>query len=189
MCPPLPKESYATQSAIKVYDEGGTKHELTTYYDRVDTSTMKGLPQGYTVYEYLVTIPPSEDMRSYGGEGYDDATKTWTTDPTKFYDDPVAGTNKQAGVLMSGVLIFNASGEIVNQTAYTFGATGTPGGQRSIRRQPGRPRTPGSPPRCQATACPCSRPISRPASGQQRQRDHDHARRDHALQPGPELHR
>lgn len=125
--PPLPNEGYATQSAIKVYDEGGTKHELTTYYDRVDTSGMKGLPEGYTVYEYLVTIPPSEDMRSYGGEGYDDATKTWAKEPTKFYDDPVKGTNKQAGVLMSGVMVFNASGEIVNQTAYTFGATGTQG--------------------------------------------------------------
>ncbi|WP_165070551.1 flagellar hook-basal body complex protein [Desulfovibrio sp. ZJ200] len=123
--PPLPNEGYATQSAIKVYDEGGTKHELTTYYDRVETSGIKGLPEGYTVYEYLVTIPPSEDMRSYGGEGYNDATKTWTKEPTKFYDDPVAGTNKQAGVLMSGVMIFNASGEMVNQTAYTFGATGT----------------------------------------------------------------
>ena len=123
--PPLAKEGYATQSAIKVYDEGGTKHELTTYYDRVDSSSIKGLPEGYTVYEYLVTIPPSEDMRSYGGQGYNDATKTWATEPTKFYNDPVAGTNKQAGVLMSGVMIFNASGEIVNQTAYSFGATGT----------------------------------------------------------------
>lgn len=123
--PPLPNEGYATQSAINVYDEGGTKHELTTYYDRVDPSSIKGLPEGYTVYEYLVTIPPSEDMRSYGGQGYNDATKTWATEPTKFYNDPVAGTNKQAGVLMSGVMIFNASGEIVNQTAYSFGATGT----------------------------------------------------------------
>ncbi|MFR8276218.1 MAG: hypothetical protein ACLU98_07735 [Desulfovibrio fairfieldensis] len=69
---------------------------------------------------------PSEDNRSFGGEGYDEATNTWTRDPTKFYDDPTTGTNKQAGVLMSGQLIFNASGQLVNQTAYTFGATGTP---------------------------------------------------------------
>ncbi len=134
--PPLAKDAYATQSSLKVYDEGGNAHELTVYYDQVATSKegsngstaykIEGLPAGYTVYEYLVTIPPSEDNRSYGGEGYDEATNTWTKDPTRFYDDPTTGTNKQAGVLMSGQLIFNASGQLVNQTAYSFGATGTP---------------------------------------------------------------
>ena len=134
--PPIAKDAYSAKSEIKVYDEGGNAHQLSVYYDQVATSKegsngstaykIEGLPAGYTVYEYLVTIPPSEDNRSYGGEGYDEATNTWTKDPTKFYDDPTNGTNKQAGVLMSGQLIFNASGQLVNQTAYTFGATGTP---------------------------------------------------------------
>lgn len=144
--PPLADTSYATQSSIDVYDEGGATHTLTVYYDQVDakkTDTngntiydIKGLPAGYTMYEYLVTIPPSEDKRSYGGEGYNAATNTWTKEPTQFYDDPTAGTNKQAGVLMSGVMIFDASGRLVNQTAYTYGATETPAANNQVAVDP-----------------------------------------------------
>ena len=132
--PPLADTAYATQSSIDVYDEGGGTHTLTVYYDQVDAKKtdsngntiydIKGLPAGYTMYEYLVTIPPSEDKRSYGGKGYDAATNEWDPaepKPTQFYDDPATGTNKNAGVLMSGVMIFNASGQLVNQTAYTYG--------------------------------------------------------------------
>ncbi|WP_417292145.1 flagellar hook-basal body complex protein [Desulfovibrio porci] len=132
--PPMASGAYATQSSIDVYDEGGSSHTLTVYYDQVDVSKtdskgnllykIEGMPSNYTIYEYLVTIPPAEDQRSYGGEGYNQATNTWAKEPTKFYDDPDAGTNKNAGVLMSGVLIFDASGQLVNQTAYTFGAAG-----------------------------------------------------------------
>ena len=134
--PPMADTAYATQSSIDVYDEGGGTHTLTVYYDQVDASktdsngdsiyNIKGLPAGYTVYEYLVTIPPSQDNRSFGGVGYNEADNTWTTEPTKFYNDPADGTNKNAGVLMSGVMIFNASGQLVNQTGYTYGATETP---------------------------------------------------------------
>ena len=132
--PPMASGAYATQSSIDVYDEGGSSHTLTVYYDQVDVSKtdskgnllykIEGMPSNYTIYEYLVTIPPAEDQRSYGGEGYNQAANTWAKEPTKFYDDPDAGTNKNAGVLMSGVLIFDASGQLVNQTAYTFGAAG-----------------------------------------------------------------
>jgi flagellar hook protein FlgE len=31
---------------------------------------VEGLPAGCQMYEYLVTIPPEQDMRSYGGTGY-----------------------------------------------------------------------------------------------------------------------
>ncbi|MBB5142455.1 flagellar hook-basal body complex protein [Desulfovibrio intestinalis] len=144
--PPLADTSYATQSSIDVYDEGGATHTLTVYYDQVDakkTDTngntiydIKGLPAGYTMYEYLVTIPPSEDKRSYGGEGYNAATNTWTKEPTQFYDDPTLGTNKQAGVLMSGVMIFDASGRLVNQTAYSYGATETPAANNQVAVDP-----------------------------------------------------
>ena len=134
--PPLADTAYATQSSIDVYDEGGGTHALAVYYDQVDASktnssgsslyNIKGLPAGYTVYEYLVTIPPSQDNRSFGGVGYNETTNTWTTEPTKFFNDPSTGTNKNAGVLMSGVMIFNASGQLVNQTAYTYGGQGSP---------------------------------------------------------------
>ena len=144
--PPMADTAYATQSSIDVYDEGGGTHTLTVYYDQVDASktdsngdsiyNIKGLPAGYTVYEYLVTIPPSQDNRSFGGTGYNEATNTWTTEPTKFYNDPTAGTNKNAGVLMSGVMIFNASGQLVNQTAYTYGATETPAANDQVAVDP-----------------------------------------------------
>ena len=144
--PPIADTAYATQSSIDVYDEGGGTHTMTVYYDQVDASktdstgntiyNIKGLPAGYTMYEYLVTIPPSQDNRSFGGTGYNEATNTWTTEPTKFYNDPTAGTNKNAGVLMSGVMIFNASGQLVNQTAYTYGATESPAANNQVAVDP-----------------------------------------------------
>lgn len=144
--PPLADSAYATQSSIKVYDEGGSTHTLTVYYDQVNASktdsngktiySIEGLPAGYTMYEYLATIPPAEDMRSYGGLDYDSTTNTWGTEPTKFYNDSVMGTNKEAGVLMSGVMIFDASGKLVNQTAYTYGATETPDANDQVAVDP-----------------------------------------------------
>lgn len=144
--PPIADAAYATQSSIKVYDEGGSTHNLTVYYDQVDASktdtngktiySIEGLPAGYTMYEYMVTIPPAEDQRSYGGQGYNSTTNTWATEPTKFYNDPVMGTNKQAGVLMSGVMIFDASGKLVNQTAYSYGATETPAANNQVAVDP-----------------------------------------------------
>jgi len=144
--PPMADSAYATQSSIKVYDEGGSTHNLTVYYDQVDASktdtngktvySIEGLPAGYTMYEYMVTIPPAEDQRSYGGQGYNATTNTWGTEPTKFNNDPVMGTNKQAGVLMSGVMIFDASGKLVNQTAYSYGATETPAANNQVAVDP-----------------------------------------------------
>ncbi|MTJ92794.1 MAG: flagellar hook-basal body complex protein [Desulfovibrio sp.] len=144
--PPMADSAYATQSSIKVYDEGGSTHNLTVYYDQVDASktdtngktvySIEGLPAGYTMYEYMVTIPPAEDQRGYGGQGYNSTTNTWATEPTKFYNDPVMGTNKQAGVLMSGVMIFDASGKLVNQTAYSYGATETPAANNQVAVDP-----------------------------------------------------
>lgn len=145
--PPMSDTSYATSSAIKVYDEGGNAHTLTVYYDQVAAKQVdadgnviyeiEGLPAGYTVYEYCVTMPPEEDMRSFGGTGYDQATNTWTgTQPTQFYNDPVAGTNKNAGMLMTGHLIFDAAGNLVNQTAYTYGANAEPGDLNQCDMEP-----------------------------------------------------
>lgn len=146
--PPLANTAYATQSSIDVYDEGGGTHTLTVYYDQIDakkTDTngntiydIKGLPAGYSMYEYMVTIPPSEDKRSFGGEGYNAATNTWSKEPTQFYDDPIKGTSKQAGVLMSGVMIFDASGRLVNQTAYSYGATETPTANNQVAVDPAK---------------------------------------------------
>ena len=120
---PLSDKAYVGHSSIDVYDEGGTEHTMTVYYDQValenDGYKISGLPKGYTVYEYLVTIPPSEDKRTYGGTITYDAEGN----PQIAGEDTFAGTRK-AGVLMTGHLIFNESGQLVNQTAYTYGANG-----------------------------------------------------------------
>lgn len=120
---PLASTAYTGKSDIDIYDQGGTKHTLSVYYDQValksDDYEIKGLPSGYTVYEYLVTIPPSEDNRTYGGQilKYDKDGNPVLDGSEKTF----ASTHK-AGVLMTGHLIFNESGQLVNQTAYTYGA-------------------------------------------------------------------
>lgn len=145
--PPLARSAYAQSSTMSVYDEGGSTHDLTIYYDAValernnsDGSlgyALEGLPAGCKVYEYLVTIPPSEDMRSFGGEGYDAATESWAKEPTRFYNDPTTGqTCKNAGVLASGILIFDSAGNLIDQTAYTFGATENPAANNQVSVNP-----------------------------------------------------
>lgn len=145
--PPLAGSAYAQSSSMKVYDEGGSTHDLTIYYDAValernssDGSVgyaLEGLPAGCKVYEYLVTMDPSEDMRSYGGEGYDATTESWAKEPTRFYKDPVTGeTCKNAGVLASGILIFDSAGNLIDQTAYTFGATESPAANNQVAGNP-----------------------------------------------------
>ena len=136
--PPIAKEAYATANTVDVYDEGGTMHKITTYMDKVNVPKydndgtliydITGLPAGYSVYEYLVTIPPSEDMRQYDGT-YNPTTKT-VTGARDFSD------TEMAGVLMSGVMIFNGSGQLVNQTAYTYGATETPDANHQVGVDP-----------------------------------------------------
>lgn len=145
--PPLAGSAYAQSSSMKVYDEGGSTHNLTIYYDAValernssDGSVgyaLKGLPAGCKVYEYLVTMDPSEDMRSYGGEGYNATTESWAKEPTRFYKDPVTGaTCKNAGVLASGILVFDSAGNLIDQTAYTFGATANPEANNQVGVSP-----------------------------------------------------
>lgn len=93
---PMADSAYAHQSTFTTYDEGGKTHELTIYYDQVKASTITNLPSGYKAYEYVVTMNPEEDMRT-GFKG-----------------------TKAAGMLMTGVLIFNGSGQLENQSAYTY---------------------------------------------------------------------
>ncbi len=108
--PPLAETAYATQSSITTYDESGNEHELTVYYDQVTVKNnpdMANIPAGYKVYEYLVTMNPEEDMRvSDNGVAFADT--------------------KDAGKLMTGVLVFDSAGNLVNQTAYTYNGTEDP---------------------------------------------------------------
>ena len=45
-------------------------------------------------------------------------SESWAKEPTRFYKDPVTGqTCKNAGVLASGILIFDSAGNLIDQTA------------------------------------------------------------------------
>lgn len=110
--PPLADDAYAYSIATKVYDEGGTAHTVTTYFDQIDSDTLTNLPTGYKVYEYIVTMDPAEDLRTFGGT-YDPATGI-LTGATRFNETDAGG------LLMRGTITFNSAGQIVNQTAYTY---------------------------------------------------------------------
>ena len=112
---PISQDAYASAIPFNVYDEGGTAHLLTVYFDQVTEDPAAGvvldnLPPGYKIYEYMVTMDPAEDMRRW----YDGANDVPLYDPTGI------NTSKNAGVLMVGTLVFNSSGQLVNQTAYTW---------------------------------------------------------------------
>jgi flagellar hook protein FlgE len=94
---PLGDARYAYQSTIKVYDENGTSHNMTTYFDPVSDDIS---PTGGNQYwEYMVTVNPNEDNRT-------------------FWDS--AGSEQKRGVLMTGTLEFNSAGELANMSGYTL---------------------------------------------------------------------
>lgn len=83
------------ETTVKVYDENGEAHELTVHFDPVDTSSVSNAAAGGSYWEYLVTMPPSEDGSA------------------------LAGTSG-AGLLGMGVLTFNKYGDLVGQSAYSL---------------------------------------------------------------------
>jgi len=92
--------TYAYQSTIKVYDENGTSHNLTIYMDPVSADAVTENADGSRYWEYIVTVPASEDNRAC-------------------WDDATADTSKR-GILMAGTLTFNAAGELENMSAFTL---------------------------------------------------------------------
>ncbi|MCC8194502.1 MAG: flagellar hook protein FlgE [Deltaproteobacteria bacterium] len=109
--PALGENEYIYQHTMNIYDEGGTMHKVTVYFDKVenkelDPNTTQGNIQHW---EYIVTIDPTEDYRDFADGG--------------------AVPDKMKGILMSGTLTFDSTGEFKNMTAYvpTEGAAGTNG--------------------------------------------------------------
>jgi len=100
--PPIGDSLYSYSTSITVYDENGSAHDLTVYFDKVTTD------DGSIVWEYIVTCDASEDDRTYNG-----------TD---------LNTTSAAGLLMAGTITFDTSGQIISTTAYTLsnGSTGSP---------------------------------------------------------------
>jgi len=94
--PAMAATAYSYQTTVKVYDENGTAHTLTVYYDKISNTG------GKEYWEYCVTCDPAEDLR-----------------------DGITGT-ETAGLLMTGTMTFSSSGSLENMSAYTLksGATG-----------------------------------------------------------------
>lgn len=97
---PLSDDSFAYQSSITVYDESGTAHVLTIYFDKVEDADGQG---SESYWEFIVTMDPSEDNRTFG---------------TDTMNDTSTGGYSGAGLLMAGVLTFNTNGQINNMVAY-----------------------------------------------------------------------
>ncbi|MDR2726363.1 MAG: flagellar hook-basal body complex protein, partial [Deltaproteobacteria bacterium] len=107
--PTIAQDSFAYTTSIKVYDESGLQHVMTIYYDKVDPNSYDG-KSGETMWEYIVTMDPAEDKR-----------QVWDTTKNNGAGGLVdVNTTKMGGLLMAGVMTFNAAGTVIDQTAYTL---------------------------------------------------------------------
>lgn len=94
--PPLGSGLYGFNSPIKVYDSEGNQQTLNIYFDKADVSNAGG--RDY--FEFMITTDPAADGRA-----------------------GIAGTSG-AGLLMTGVMTFDSTGQIVDLAAYSYGGTG-----------------------------------------------------------------
>lgn len=100
----LSDTAYSYQTTIKVYDEAGTSHDLTVYFDPA-SDNLTNTTGGQTTWEYIVTMNPDEDGRTIGGTSLNGTTS--------------------AGLLMAGTLTFNSSGQLTASSAFTPKTTST----------------------------------------------------------------
>ncbi|EPR43886.1 flagellar hook-basal body protein [Desulfovibrio sp. X2] len=90
---------FAYQTTLKVYDENGSSHNLSVYFDPVTVSNSGGRK----VWEYIVTCDPTEDGRFFS-DGAGNVTQLQNT--------------SAAGLLATGTLTFNAAGELENMSTF-----------------------------------------------------------------------
>jgi flagellar hook protein FlgE len=112
---PLAETAYSYQTSIKVFDENGSAHNVTVYFDQVDLSNAGG----QKVWEYTVTTDPAEDNRFFIAS---DGSRVEMRDTSA------------AGVMMIGTMTFNAAGDITDQSAFTLssGSVLAPGGLKDL---------------------------------------------------------
>ena len=103
---PIASTRYAYSTTIKVFDDIGTAHNLTVYFDPVTMSNAGG----DTVWEYMVTVDPTADKRMLSGA---DGNMTQIGQ----------AQTSAAGVLMMGTLTFT-SGQLSGMSAYTLKSNG-----------------------------------------------------------------
>lgn len=98
---PLGANAFTHQTTMTVYDEGGTKHNLTVYFDRVDKSSVSDWSNSDDQWEFLVTMDPLEDTRTFGAS------------PSSY-----STTDASRGLLMAGTLTMSTSGVLKDMTAF-----------------------------------------------------------------------
>ncbi len=124
--PELPQTAYSGNPAtIKVYDEAGAAHELSVYFDKVDPSTYADGSSSESVYEYILTMKPEEDMRTIA---VPKDPETYRNNPTTYNDFEIVKMNETSagGVLMAGTLTFDSAGTLKNMSAYVLNGTNKP---------------------------------------------------------------
>ena len=102
---PLPDSAYGYQTAVRVYDSLGNSHDITIFYDKLNSSSeyYDGSIDTDNSWEYIVTCDPSEDLR------------------TDF-----SGLSQQ-GILMRGTLTYSSStGNLSSLSAFTYNGAGDP---------------------------------------------------------------
>lgn len=112
--PPLGMDGFMYQQSMTIYDEGGTPHIITIYFDPVDEGTtaddtdpdfdpnLANPDPTRQRWEFIVTMDPTEDNRVFkNGNGTD-----------------VEVPEDKKGILMIGTLDFSSSGELKDMMAY-----------------------------------------------------------------------
>jgi flagellar hook protein FlgE len=111
---PLAATLYSYSSTMKVFDDIGTAHNVTVYFDPVTMSNAGG----DTVWEFMVTVDPSADRRMLSG-----ADGNLTTIGK--------GATAAAGVLMIGTLTFT-TGQLSGMSAFTLKSNGGVAGPKDL---------------------------------------------------------
>jgi len=103
---PLASTLYGYSTTLKVFDDIGTAHNLTVYFDKVTLSNAGG----DTVWEFMVTCEPNADRRVLSGaNGLN----------TRIGE----GRTSAAGLLMVGTMTFT-TGQLSGMSAYTLKSNG-----------------------------------------------------------------
>ena len=107
---PLGDSSYAYQSTMEVYDEGGRLHTLTIYFDRVvndvgNQNIINDTPSEI-YWEFLVTMDPADDVRDFT-----------ELDPAAISTTPNV-PDALKGILGAGTITFSSDGTMKDMSCF-----------------------------------------------------------------------
>jgi flagellar hook protein FlgE len=113
---PLGDATYAYQTTIEVYDEGGRSHKLTVYFDRVVNEVggqvVDNNSPNESYWEYIITMDPEDDLRDFS-----------TLDPNAISTTPNVPVNLR-GLLGAGTITFDSTGMMKDMSLFVPDAGG-----------------------------------------------------------------